>query len=108
MWRIRHFYVTKMGIPPCWMGTYKWWWRLGSGPKPMLFAVLAFRLCRRSASRQGHGLRFAPGTRLAQFPGTLAALTAANCAPGPCTPRPYAGRNLNCQKANRTGGHEDA
>ena len=51
-------------------------------PKP-LFAFLAFSIiARRSATRQGHGLRFAPGTRLAQFPDTLAALAAANWVPG--------------------------
>jgi hypothetical protein len=43
-----------------------------------LFAVLAFDYCRRSASREGHGLRFAPGTRLAQLPDTLAELAADN------------------------------
>lgn len=57
----------------------------------MFVCLLAFDYARRSASRQGHGLRFAPGTRLAQFPDTLASLAAANCAPEPCTRRPYAG-----------------
>jgi hypothetical protein len=23
LWRIRHFYVTKTGIPPSWMGSYR-------------------------------------------------------------------------------------
>lgn len=40
----------------------------------MFVCLSGFRLCRRSSSRQGHGLRFAPGTRLAQLADTLASL----------------------------------
>jgi ParB family transcriptional regulator, chromosome partitioning protein len=73
-----------------------------SGPKPMF--VLPFWLSIMPAVRcvQGHGLRFATGE------GSHSCRCAGTCAPGPCAPRPYAGPNLNCQKANRTGGHTDA
>jgi hypothetical protein len=57
---------------------------------------------RRSAARKATAFASlrAQGSRSCRFAG--------NCAPGPCTSRPYAGLNLNCQKANRTGGRLDA
>ena len=81
LWRIRHFYVTKFGIPPRKTGTYTkeraWPW----GPSLFKFAFwLPIMAGGPLRARPRPSLRCGHSRRSCRFAG--------NCAPGPCTSRP--------------------
>jgi hypothetical protein len=81
---------------------------LAARSQAVFVCLLAFRSWPAARFVQGHGLRFASGTRLATFPCGSHSSPAKTWRPDPALRGPDAGQNLARQKANRTGGHADA
>jgi hypothetical protein len=75
-----------------------------SGPAFCWFAFLALRLWPAVRCAQGHGLRCASGPRARKLFRSLA-LAGKTLRPDLALRGPHAGPNLQCQKANRTGGN---